>query len=78
MSGRNFVENKLSLNIYVKLINEMIIINYTLGQKVKIITIKVSSKNNTKIDATILTGGIYYLSVEKIAYAKPFKFLKIC
>jgi hypothetical protein len=44
----------------------MIIIYNSLLQKLKTLTIKVSSKNNTGIDATILAGGIYYLSIEKL------------
>ena len=78
LTGSNLVENKLSLQIDVKLINEMIIIYYTLNQKVKTITNKRSSKNNSQIDATNLVHGIYYLSIETIAYMKPIKLLKIC
>ena len=66
------------MEIDVKLINEMIITFNKWSQKVKIITIKASSKNNAEIDATNLASGIYYLNVEKIVFTKPIKFLKIC
>ena len=65
------------MEIDVKLINEMIIIYNSLGQKLKTTTIRASPKNNTEIDATILTGGIYYLSIDNIARTKPINFIKI-
>ena len=66
------------MEIDVKLINEMIIIYNSLDQKLKTITIKASSMNNTGIDATILAGGIYYLSIDNIARTKSINFIKIC
>jgi len=56
----------------------MIITYNKWGQKVKTITIKASSKNNTETDATNLASGIYYLGANKIVYTKPIKFLKNC
>lgn len=66
------------MEIDVKLINEMIIIYNSLGQKLKTKTITTTFKNNTGIDATILEGGIYYLSIDNVARTKPINFNKIC
>lgn len=49
-----------------------------LGQKVKTLTNKASSKNNTEIDATNLARGIYYLYIENCVCTKPIKFINIC
>lgn len=65
------------MEIDVKLINEMIIIYNSLGQKLKTTTIKPSPKNNTGIDATILAGGIYYLGIDNITRTKSINFIKI-
>ncbi len=73
----NIIKNKLSLKIDVKLLGEKLIIYNSLGQKIKIVKITNSMiSNEITLDATNLTSGIYYLTIDNSSIPSPLKFIK--
>jgi len=77
LARSNLVENKLLLKIDVKLINEMIFIYKSWGKNLITVPIGTSFISNTKIDATKIANGIYYLSIDNIVSIKTINFIKI-
>lgn len=70
----NIITDDIFLGIDPIYINKRLIIYDSLGQKLKDILL---TKTLNKIDATNLSSGIYYLTIEQSGKIKPLKFIKL-
>ncbi len=70
----NVITDAIRLEIDAGILHETIVIYNSIGQKIK--SIQVNSTITT-IDATNLTGGIYYMVLQDSHTSKPLKFIKI-
>ncbi len=68
------ISNAIVLEIDPVILNNTIIIYNSMGQKIKTI---VANKTMLTIDATYLTGGIYYITIQHQFNTIPLKFIKL-